>query len=44
VTVDVTPGRYEYKFVLDGKWIHDPDVPGVITNTFGTLNSIAYVK
>jgi len=44
VTVDVAPGRYEYKYVLDGKWIHDPDVPGVITNSFGTLNSVVFVK
>ena len=26
-TVAVAPGRYEYKFLLDGDWVHDTEVP-----------------
>lgn len=44
VSVDIPPGRYEYKFVVDGRWVHDGDVPGVISNSYGTLNSVAYIK
>ena len=44
VTLDIPPGRYEYKFILDGNWVHDPDVAGVASNIFGSLNSIAYIK
>ena len=44
LTVKVPAGRHEYKFVLDGDWVHDPDVPEVSVNNFGTLNSVAEVK
>ena len=38
------PGRYEYKFFVDGKWIHDPWAQPTTPNPFGTLNSIVEVK
>jgi 1,4-alpha-glucan branching enzyme len=44
VTLQISPGRHEYKFILDGNWVHDPDATGVITNIFGSLNSVAVVK
>ena len=25
--VELEPGKYEYKFVVDGKWVTDPDNP-----------------
>jgi 1,4-alpha-glucan branching enzyme len=37
------PGRYEYKFVADGNWIHDPVAPGNVPNRYGTLNSVVEV-
>jgi 1,4-alpha-glucan branching enzyme len=37
------PGRYEYKFNVDGKWMHDPGAPENIPNTFGTMNSVLEV-
>ena len=43
-TVDLLPGRYEYKFLLDGGWVHDTDVPGVVMNCYGTFNSVAIVE
>ncbi|MEO0284984.1 MAG: glycogen-binding domain-containing protein [candidate division WOR-3 bacterium] len=27
VTLDLEPGRYEYKFIVDGNWISDPENP-----------------
>ena len=37
------PGRYEYKFVVDGLWLHDPNCPRNVPNAFGSLNSIVKV-
>ena len=38
------PGRYEYKFVVDGIWIHDPDSRQNVPNVFGSLNSVVEVR
>jgi len=38
VTLD--PGRYEYKFVVDGEWRNDPNNDQVVRNSFGTLNNL----
>ena len=37
------PGRYEYKFNVDGQWVHDPGAPQNTPNVFGTLNSVVEV-
>ena len=37
------PGRHEYKFVVDGKWLHDPNARQNVPNTHGSLNSIIEV-
>ena len=37
--VTLAPGRYEYKFLVDGKWQNDPLNDQVVTNSFGTLNN-----
>ena len=42
-SLPLAPGRYEYKFVVDGKWIHDPQAAENVPNTFGTLNSVRTV-
>lgn len=36
-------GVYEYKFVVDGEWLHDPDAETGTTNVHGTVNSIVAV-
>jgi 1,4-alpha-glucan branching enzyme len=41
--VMVVPGRYEYKFMVDGEWHRDPANPEVCENCFGTLNSVILV-
>jgi len=41
--VSLNPGRYEYKFIVDGQWWTDPKNPKTITNSFGSQNSIKEV-
>jgi 1,4-alpha-glucan branching enzyme len=38
------PGRYEYKFLVDGEWQEDPENGLMITNCFGTRNSVLIVS
>ncbi len=33
-------GRYQYKFVIDGEWMPDPEAKQNVCNPFGTLNSV----
>lgn len=44
IKLDLAPGRYEYKFVVDGSWINDPKCSNVVGNSFGTQNSVLEVK
>jgi chromosome partitioning protein len=37
------PGRYRYRFVVDGKWMTDPNNKYVETNQFGELNNVVEV-
>src|SRR5688572_7318927 len=39
----LSPGRYRYRLVVDGKWITDPNNKYVETNQFGELNNIVEV-
>jgi hypothetical protein len=43
-TISLAPGRYEYKFIVDGQWIPDPMAQEVVWNTHGTLNSVIVVR
>ncbi len=40
----LTPGRYEYKFIVNGVWIHNPDAPENVPNIHGSLNSVVEVR
>lgn len=42
-TVMIPPGRYEYKFLVDGEWWHDPGNRDVCYNKHGTFNSVINV-
>jgi 1,4-alpha-glucan branching enzyme len=37
------PGKYEYKFLVDGDWVTDPQNTDICRNKFGTLNNILNV-
>ena len=42
-SVKLAPGRYEYKFVIDGTWCADPENLDFVQNDHGTLNSVITV-
>ncbi len=37
------PGRYEYKFWVDGEWLTDPAAAAQTPNAFGGMNSVIEV-
>jgi 1,4-alpha-glucan branching enzyme len=37
------PGNFEYKYWVDGEWMHDPQNLRVCLNCFGTRNNIVKV-
>jgi hypothetical protein len=41
--IQLDPGYYEYKFIVDGEWIEDPSNPRTVVNVHGTLNSVLEV-
>ena len=42
-TVALSPGRHEYRFVVDGQWISDPNAKESVKNQFGSTNSVVVV-
>ena len=45
IDLELNPGLYEYKFLVDGVWTLDPDPDRDWTqNAFGTLNSLLRVE
>jgi len=43
-TLKLTPGTYQYKFVMDGTWCADPENVNAVANDQGTFNSVVEVK
>ena len=39
-SVSLSPGRYEYRFLVDGQWQNDPNCASCVPNTFGSENCI----
>jgi 1,4-alpha-glucan branching enzyme len=38
------PGRYEYKFLVDGQWRNDPNNDQTCANRFGTHNNVLVIS
>jgi 1,4-alpha-glucan branching enzyme len=38
-TILIAPGRYEYKFFVDGEWWNDPHNDQTVLNAFGSINN-----
>lgn len=36
----LAPGRYQYRFVVDGEWRHDPNNPNFEHDPYGGMNSV----
>jgi 1,4-alpha-glucan branching enzyme len=43
-TLRLTPGEYQYKFIVDGEWHNDPSAVRQVPNRFGTMNSVIHVS
>jgi 1,4-alpha-glucan branching enzyme len=43
-TVNLPPGTYQYKFIVDGKWVDDPKATSHVANPFGSQNSLLTVR
>mgnify|MGYP001767302650 CR=1 FL=1 len=43
-TVKLKPGRYEYRFLIDGRWENDQKSVPCVMNDQGTYNCIIEVK
>jgi 1,4-alpha-glucan branching enzyme len=39
-TLELNPGKYEYKFFVDGEWKKDPLNDRTCPNCYGTQNSV----
>ncbi len=40
VTIKLPPGRYEYKYFIDGAWAQDTAGADKVHNAFGTYNNV----
>ena len=38
------PGRYQYRYNVDGRWVNDPSARNTTRNEFGTTNTILVVR
>ena len=41
--LELAPGTYEYRFVVDGRWVTDARCLHAVANPFGELNSVLVV-
>lgn len=41
--VTIPPGAYQYKFCIDGDWKEDPGNPNVVSNRYGSNNSLVVI-
>ena len=44
ITLMLPKGEYEYKFVINGNWVVDPECQDWVRNSLGTLNSVKKVE
>lgn len=42
--IDLAPGKYTYKFIVNGDWLLDPDNPDTEEDERGITNSVLVVK
>lgn len=41
--IQLPPGEYRYKFIVDGQWQDDPEAEAHVTNEFGTQDALVRV-
>jgi 1,4-alpha-glucan branching enzyme len=42
--IRLQPGRYEYRLLADGDWVHDVQGAEAVPNAYGTLNCVIHIK
>ncbi|NER13368.1 hypothetical protein GWK08_07960 [Leptobacterium flavescens] len=42
--LQIKPGTYEYKFIVDGEWMEDQANPQKVRNQYGSYNSVIDIK
>ncbi len=42
--IDLEPGIYQYRFIVDGRWVEDPENPRTAPAPFGGVNSVLEVR
>lgn len=43
-TIKLAPGRHEYKYFVDGAWVHEALCSDKVPNPFGTYNCVVGVQ
>lgn len=43
ISLDLQPGRYEYRYLVDGKWQNDQNNNKCVRNAYGSQNSVIEV-
>ncbi len=43
-SISLGPGRYEYRFIVDGRWTNDPRCGETVSNAFGSQNCVFRVE
>jgi len=43
ISLSLSPGQYQYRFLVDGEWQNDPNSPECVANPFGTTNCLRIV-
>ena len=44
INIDLMPGRYEYRFLVDGVWKNDPNCTTFAPNPYGDENCVLELK
>jgi 1,4-alpha-glucan branching enzyme len=44
ITLMLPKGEHEYKYVINGNWVVDPECQDWVRNSLGTLNSVKKVE
>jgi 1,4-alpha-glucan branching enzyme len=43
ISINLDPGRYEYRFYADGTWLDDPKAQERVGNPFGSQNCVRVI-
>jgi len=43
INLKLSPGRYEYRFLVDGRWQNDPQCDSLVANPFGEENCLVII-